>query len=238
MTVSAELAAKSRGDIPPAQRGISMLLLDEFAQFVSHSHDAFSHMLEETRKYGLFVGLIHQHWRQIPLQLRGALRNCGIEVVFRLERPDAAISFDLLHFPYHPYLRKRMPSHSFRSSTPRYFSRPEQEAWYIDAIIHLAKREAFVKLPGDRIYQMQTLTVNDPAIDPFQLKEIENEYLTRYFRSQSTNKSTFLHHSQPLLSSFVNPDDTMILDANDSISPNSPTNDRDEDDYDEFRDEG
>jgi hypothetical protein len=194
-------------------------------------------MLEETRKYGLFIGLIHQHWRQIPLQLRGALRNCGLEVVFRLERPDAAISFDLLHFLYQPYLRKRMPSNPFRSSTPRYFSRAEQEAWYIDAITHLAKREAFVKLPGDRLYHMQTLTVNEPVIDPMHLKEIEDEYLARYFHPQSTIEAHFTHHARPLLSSFTNPDDTMVIDANNPASSISSANTTDEDDYDEFRDE-
>jgi hypothetical protein len=117
--------------------------------------------------------------------MRGALQNCGIEVIFRLERPDAEYSVDRSGFPYHPYLPKYRPTSPFRWSSPTYYSRAEQRAFYVDAITALEPREAFLKLPHGDLYALRALTVDDPPIDARLLRDVEARYLTRYFRPQS-----------------------------------------------------
>lgn len=186
VTVSAEVGAKARGAIPAERRhGTHMLFLDEFQNFTAQSEDALSHILEECRKYGLLLCLAHQNWSQIPLELRGAVQNCGIEVVFKLERPDAQESVERLGFPFDPFALKYRPTHPLRWSAPTYYSRVEQRDFYIDAITALAPREAFLKLPHG-LYQMRALAVDDPPIDTATLIAVEQHYMARYFRSQAT----------------------------------------------------
>jgi hypothetical protein len=183
LTVAAEFGAKSRGDIPAEQRkGTHMLFLDECQNFVAQSDEALGHILEECRKFGLFLCLSHQNWQQIPTSLRAALQNCAIEAVFRLERPDAEISAPLLGFAYDPYAIKFDPLRPH--APPRAYSMTEQEKLNMLAITQLAKREAFLKLPGDRLYKLQSLTVSDPVVSATELEAIEAEYRRLYFRSR------------------------------------------------------
>jgi hypothetical protein len=179
--VSVEIAAKARGEIPPGQRhGTHALLIDEFQNFSAQSGDSFTHILDECRKFGLYLVLATQSYTRIPESVRSAMFNTDIRAVFRLEEPDAAAVAPLLNFPFNPYLEK--PS---ATPTPRFYSEADQRKQHIKAITKLPKRKAFLKLPDDRLYRMDTLTINDPRIDPEIQARVENGYLRRYFVSQN-----------------------------------------------------
>jgi hypothetical protein len=86
LTVGYEQAALSRSDA--ATRRSHHLIIDEFHSFATHSSQAFSGMLFQTRKYGLYLGLAHQFWGQANQYLQEALQNTGIDVVFNLLTDD------------------------------------------------------------------------------------------------------------------------------------------------------
>lgn len=84
-----EMAVLSRADMRESARKPFYLYVDEFENFAT---DSFLGMLAETRKYGLFVTLAHQALAQLTPALRAAVfTNCGIQVCFRVSRPDADI---------------------------------------------------------------------------------------------------------------------------------------------------
>jgi hypothetical protein len=178
VTVQAETGAKARGQLRAEEReGIHILLCDEFHNFCSQSGDAFAHMLAECRKYGLFIHGAFQSWTQLPEQLQGALLNCDMRVVYRQEQPDARKSAELLNLPIDPNLVK--PS---LTASVRFYSPAEQREMHVEAVTRLAKQEAILRLPGDRLYKMQTISVPDVAVNHTQRKAVEAEYLRRYFR--------------------------------------------------------
>jgi hypothetical protein len=71
------------------------------------------------------------------------------------------------------------------TTAPRYYSTAEQKELHIQAITQLPKREAFLKLPGDRLYKLACLDVPDVTLESARVAAVEHEYLRRYFRSQS-----------------------------------------------------
>lgn len=185
LTVYAETGALSRGEIPARERrGKHMLILDEFQNFTAQSDTSLRKILDECRKQGLLLCLAHQSWSQVPERLAGALNNCDVRVAFKLERSDALKSQALLHFPYDPYLVKYPAEYTPQYRPPVYYSRIEQEAMHADDIIELEQREAFVRLPNTTLYRMQSLEVNDPMLQENIVREVEEYYLQRYFRSE------------------------------------------------------
>lgn len=181
VTVSAELGSRALGEIPAEQRAIRhLLIIDEFQNFIGQSGDALRHILEQCRKYGLFLCLAHQGLSQVASDLRGALQNTDLRVVFNLDQLDAEAAAPLLRLPIDPALLKPSPT-----SSPRYYSRTEQRELHTQAIMQLAKREAFIKLPGDLVYRMQSLDVPNVVVDSGLLAEVQAEYFRRYFRSQA-----------------------------------------------------
>jgi hypothetical protein len=156
------------------------LLIDEFQNFSAQSGDSFTTILDECRKVGLYLILATQSYTRIPFSIRGALSNTDIRAVFRLEEPDAEVVAPLLNFPIYAFLEK--PS---ITETPRFYSEAEQKRRHIRAITKLPKRKAFLKLPDDRLYLMETLTINDPILDSQILSQIEAAYLNQYFVSQA-----------------------------------------------------
>jgi hypothetical protein len=187
-----EMVTPSRGELSDARPPqMCLLLLDEFQVFISHSETMLGTALERLRKYNIRVCLLHQHFGQVPEYLLGALSQCGIVTAFHLDRrSDAKISAELLKMPYTEFLPKPVLVNPRRphAGTPQFYSRSEQSEMHIDAITALKPREAFIRLPdqkqGSRVYKMQTITVDDSKVNPQQLKEIEEEYLRLYFRSQ------------------------------------------------------
>jgi hypothetical protein len=178
ITVSVETAAKAKGEIPAEKRtGRHVLCIDEFPVFCAQSAEALEQILAQCRKHHLFCVLANQGFDQLPREIRGALHNCDLRVVFKMEEPDAKEAAPLLNFPIDPFLPK--PSYT---PTPQFYSTAEQKQLHIQAITRLEKREAFLRLPGDRLYRLRPLTVDDPVVDPATLAAVEQEYLRRYFR--------------------------------------------------------
>lgn len=224
VTVSVELAAKARGDIPAAQRkGTHALIIDEFQQFVSSSGESFNNILDECRKYGLYLVLASQSYKRVPDSIKQALFNTDIRAAFRLEEPDADAVAPLLHFPY----------------DPSFSSRAAQHGHDIGQITKLPKRKAFVKLPNDALYRMETLSVNDPVIDPIFQEQIEDEYLRRYFVSQVDVEKEIAANLQhtviktPLKTYSATIPPTYAALTNDILSQGE--NDDEDDELDEFR---
>ncbi|MDQ5853258.1 MAG: type IV secretory system conjugative DNA transfer family protein, partial [Chloroflexota bacterium] len=188
-TVYAEMGAKSRGELPPAQRdGKHFLVLDECQNYIARSGEALEHMLVECRKYGLFTVLAHQHWGQIPPEVRGALSQAGIDIAFHLELDDAQVSAPRLRFPYDPYWYKPTPVSIFAPTAANplsFYSRSEQERLHVEAITALRRQEAFIRMPDSQLYQMRALSVPDPVVDEHAVTEIEEAYLAKYFRPQA-----------------------------------------------------
>jgi hypothetical protein len=193
-TVYAEMGARSRGEIPAEQRkGKHVLILDEFQNFVAQSGDAMASILEECRKFGLFLCLAHQHWKQVPDELLGAMRQCEIALTFHLDRPDAKISEEVLGFPFIERLPKPAEIDLLNPLPTRrqYYSRSEQKDKHIDNIVALRKREVIARLPGENFYRLHTLDVDERDVKADVLASVENSYLKLYFQSEETIKQRF-----------------------------------------------
>jgi hypothetical protein len=230
-TVYAEAGAKSRGSIDAQhRRGAHLLVIDEFQNFVAQSGEALSTILEECRKYGLFVCLAHQYWGQVPDGMRGALNQCELEITFHLERTDAKISEEVMGFPFIEQLRKPTPINPRKplDYTPQFFSRQEQRDIHTDEIVNLPKREAIVRLPGSQFYRMRTLDIDVRGVTEQAIAEVEAAYVTRYFRPKDViDAQTAFPMSDTVL-----PEDESRARGDPDITPESEDSERD--DYDLF----
>ncbi len=84
-----QLAAYSRVDTLEANRMTFLLVIDEFASFVTRS---FVEILAEARKYGLSLVVAHQYLGQIDEALRAAVMgNVGTLILFRIGAEDAEV---------------------------------------------------------------------------------------------------------------------------------------------------
>jgi hypothetical protein len=81
------LAAYSRADIPPLERGDFFVYVDEFQSFTTL---AVANMLSELRKYRVGLTMAHQYLFQLEPEIRHAvLGNAGTLISFRLGAEDA-----------------------------------------------------------------------------------------------------------------------------------------------------
>ncbi len=184
-TVQAEEVAKAwdtrnKRDVP------HILMIDEMQNFVAQSGQAFESMFAESRRAGVFIFVAHQYWAQIPLELRGALSQCGITGTFQVGHDDALVNTGHLKFPIHERWKK--PT-AFDPTAPmsgraQYYTENEQRDLYVQMIEHLPKREAFIRLPSGGFYRIHTLEVPKQA-DEQRVREVEDEYLRRYFRPKA-----------------------------------------------------
>lgn len=235
-TVYAEAGAKSRGHTDAKRRhGAHLLILDEFQNFVAQSGDALSTILEECRKYGLYLCLAHQYWDQVPDGMRGALNQCELEVTFHLERTDAKISEEMMGFPFIEYMRKPTPINPRKplEFMPQFFSRQEQRDFHIDEIIGLPKREAIVRLPGAQFYRLRTLDIDVSGVTDAALSAVEDTYLKCYFRSKEEIEADFnrSRSTQARDSRLLAVDEQHQDDAQDTASATEPD---EADDYELF----
>ncbi|MGV3772117.1 MAG: TraM recognition domain-containing protein [Verrucomicrobiales bacterium] len=84
-----ELAALSRANIALSERTPYSLYVDEFQSFAS---DSFSHILSESRKYGLQLTLSNQYLDQLSENIRSAIfGNIGTILAFRVGNSDASV---------------------------------------------------------------------------------------------------------------------------------------------------
>jgi len=86
MLASIHTAALGRSDTPEDQRTPCYVYVDEAPRFVT---DRLKRMLEETRKFGVYLTLAHQHMRQFSPEQVNALAGVGTTIVFNVGRRDA-----------------------------------------------------------------------------------------------------------------------------------------------------
>ena len=185
VTVAAEQGAKSRGELADGARGQPhWLFLDEFANFTAQSEQALSTMLSQTRKFGLFVVLANQTWSQASVHLKGSLQNVGIEVAFKLGREDAEHSSRIFGQVNPLEIKHEVADeHALARTHPSFFSLPEQWERWTQALYGLKQRQAYIRLPSDRVEHITTLPFPDPPVDRARLQQLEEHYLTTSFRS-------------------------------------------------------
>ncbi len=195
ITVGYEMAALSRADIPggSAARGQHHLILDEFAEYVSQSEEALSRMLSLCRKYGLFVTMAHQTWSQASERLRGALQNCGAEIVFKLGREDAELTSRSLGL-VDPYLVKDQAKTEYQKDL--YMDLGSQWELWTQAIQGLKPRQAFVRTAERKTTRLKTVNVPDSHVDPAELERVLNTYAEMYQRPLSEIEADFLQATE------------------------------------------
>ncbi len=86
MLATIHTVALSRSDTPEDRRTPFYVYVDEAPRFVT---DRLKRMLEETRKFGVYLTLAHQHMRQFSPEQVNALAGVGTTIVFNVGRRDA-----------------------------------------------------------------------------------------------------------------------------------------------------
>jgi hypothetical protein len=188
LTSMAVRGAKSRGQIEAGQRqGTHMLMLDEFPLFTTKSSRDFSRMLSETRKFGLFVVLAHQEWGQIE-DLRHALQNCGMAIVFRMGDLDAPLAARMLE-----RVETRSESVAVDESTRETEGMAEQWQHVANELMDMYIGEAYLRRDirqrpmgirahfGPQHSYLLKVKTPPPARRSFDTSEIQRRYLERYF---------------------------------------------------------
>jgi hypothetical protein len=183
LTVGYEQAALSRAD---GKRRLSHhLIVNEFHSFATQSSQAFSNMLSQTRKYGLYLGLAHQFWGQANQHLQEALQNTGIEVVFNVGRMDAEYTAkELGRIDPLQVKHEVKDEYAVEKTHPVFYNLAEQWQSFTEYLQDLPPLHFVLKVRGHKLKVGKTLQLPEPKVDPRELSEVEQEYLRRYFRSK------------------------------------------------------
>jgi len=182
-TVEAERAASDRAARPAGARGRAhTLIVEEWGEVAAQSEAAATHILEQSRKFGLGLVLATQTGAALSERVRGALGNAGTEVLFRVGREDAEEGAGLL-LRGDPYQIK----HEVRDKVARRRMHPvyvplteQREAW-VGAIMRLPERRFFLRQGGDTVPLLTAPPLPDPVVDPVTLAAVEEKFLTTYF---------------------------------------------------------
>ena len=178
--VQIEQAALSRTNLAPQHRTPWWCLVDEWPSFSATRSETIEHVLSQTRKYNLRLYLAAQALAQIDTnRLGGALENCRLSVTFRLGAESARIQAKHIATidPYRVKVHAQTPN-----QRDQYMSTSEQFEEWVQAILHLPPRQAFVKVHEKQALAMKTLTVREPKLDATELEEVLSEYRRRYQR--------------------------------------------------------
>lgn len=196
-TVAAEHAALSRAELPAGVRQASHhLIIDEFSDFTAQSEEALTTMLSQTRKFGLFLVMAHQTWSQASRQLRGAMQNAGLEVVFRVGREDAEHSAAIMG-----QVDPRTVRQDGEDDTSETVGMREQWEGWTQELYGQWQGEAYVSINNlrphpfpmglfrsrspRRVVKLQPLPVPDAVVDPDELARVEERYLATCFRPRA-----------------------------------------------------
>jgi hypothetical protein len=183
LTVGYEQGALSRAEA--ATRRPHHLIVDEFHSFSTQSSQAFSSMLSQTRKYGLYLGLAHQFWGQANQHLQEALQNTGIEVVFNVGRTDAEyMAKDLGRIDPLQVKHEVTDENAVEKTHPVFYNLGEQWQGFTEYLQDLKPRHFVFKVRGQKVKVGKTRHLPAPKVDPKELLEVEQEYLRRYFRAK------------------------------------------------------
>lgn len=170
-TVGFEKAALAREQIPQNLRTPYHLIIDEAPVVSKSSAEAFSSMLDQTRKYGLFLTLAAQYMNQFDKDLHAALGNIGCEIVFRLAEEDAKASAHRFTAIDASYIRKQRNDSSLE--TPAQL----REATAL-TLEQFATGQAWVR-SGRTVTPIATLRTPVPQASRQDLQTILDEYARR-----------------------------------------------------------
>ena len=135
-----QMAAMSRGELPPSARRPFYLYVDEFQNYATFS---FAEIMSEARKYGLSLILAHQSLVQLDRELRDIiLGNAKNFVIFRCDRQDAGLIVKYIA-DYDPYYVKLSIGGSLT-----FFSLQEQQEEVISWLTNLDTQFAILKTKG------------------------------------------------------------------------------------------
>jgi hypothetical protein len=183
ITVGYEQAALSRAD--GVERRSHHLIVDEFHSFTAQSAQAFASMLSQTRKYGLFLCAAHQFWGQANQHLQEALQNTGIEVVFNVGRTDAEYTAKQLSRIDPLQVKHEVTDeYAVEKTHPVFYNLAEQWQSFAEYLQDLPPRHFALKLRGQTVKAGKTRNLPSPRVDSQELREVEQEYVRRYFRSK------------------------------------------------------
>jgi len=183
LLVAIEQAALSRTDLSPAQRRPFWCLVDEWPSFAATSEETIEHILAQARKFNLRLWLAAQSLSQVDgRRLHGALENCRLSVTFRLGADSSRIQAHSLA-TIDPY-RIKQAARTI-GGRDQYMSTSEQLEEWVQAILTLPPRTAFVRAHGAKPVRIQTLSVDDPPLEAGELDAILGEYRRRYQRPSS-----------------------------------------------------
>jgi hypothetical protein len=190
ITVGYEQAALSRAD--STTRRTHHLIVDEFHSFTTQSAQAFASMLSQSRKFGLYLCAAHQFWGQANQHLQDALQNTGIEVVFNVGRTDAEYTAkELGRIDPLQVKHEVVDEYAVEKTHPVFYNLAEQWQGFAEYLQDLPPRHFALKLRGQKVKAGKTRTLPVPRVDPQELREVEQEYLQRYFRSKwESNRAT------------------------------------------------
>ena len=145
-TVNLEQAAMSRVKLPEKYRRPFYCMIDEFQGFVTNDSEALGHILSESRKAGLRLGMAHQGAYQLSSMMHSVLEQTDLKVIFGTGRETA----------------KRLTPELF---TPKVDSKKEgstsiQKERFTQALQKKPKRRIQVMLPDtNNIITLRTLPV-------------------------------------------------------------------------------
>lgn len=170
LQVGYEAAALSREELPASERTPHHLIVDEAASVAATSPEGFAHMLEQTRKFNLFLLLAFQSRQQLPQALQVAAGNVGLDIAFRQTEADAKA---LAHHYTDP---SRLAVADGSPQTGAATAQLHQETNLL--LERLGRQEARVRT-GDRVATITTLAVPALGNDDGQLADLIDEYARR-----------------------------------------------------------
>jgi hypothetical protein len=185
-----EQAAFRRAAVPRAARRPFTFVIDEFPDYAAGrgSTQSLARILDECRKFRLYLGLAHQNLGQLEGErLRGALENVALKVVFGTGRGTARTLAEELFTPDLAEVKHEVEEAAQRGRThPAYYSLGEQWERHIQTAQRLPPRHALVQLPDTgRICAVRTPTVPGRPIDDEALETLQRELARASGRSRS-----------------------------------------------------
>jgi hypothetical protein len=177
LTVSFEVAALSRADVPLERRRRHHLIIDEFSQFSAQTEESLARVLSLARKYGLFLTLAHQTWSQVNTRLQGALQN-AVDIAFCLGRGDAEWAAPRFgHFDPLSIKHEVPDPHQVDRTHPVFYSVQETFEGWTQALMDLPKRHAFVRV-GNHTAQIKTQAFHAKASEA-NMRQITERYASQ-----------------------------------------------------------
>jgi len=185
LTVSFEVAALSRADIPVERRRRHHLIIDEFSQFSAQTEEALARVLSLARKYGLFLTLAHQTWSQVNARLQGALQN-AVDIAFRLGRDDAEWAAPRFgHFDPLSIKHEVPDPYQVDRTHPVFYSVQETFEGWTQALMELPRRHAFVRV-GNHTARIKTQAFHVKASE-VALKQITERYASKLLTGRESS---------------------------------------------------